>query len=71
MNLIRENADFKKDKYLFSLVSHNLEYEDSQIISDNNYAIIIGKPNKEIWIWSNSLDDYVINEIISQIMYNI
>ena len=67
MNLIIENSDFKKDKYLFSLVSHNLEYEDSQIISDNNYAIIIGKPNKEIWIWSNSLDDSVINEIIWKI----
>ena len=68
MNLILNNDNFKKDKYLFSLVSHNLEYDNHQIISDNNnYAIIIGKPNKEIWIWSNSLDNNVIDEIIKEI----
>ena len=65
MTSIIENEQFLKDKYLFSLVSHNLEYDDSQIITDNaNYAIVIGKPNKEIWIWSNSLNNDVVSEII-------
>ena len=68
MDSILNNENFKKDKYLFSLVSHNLEIDDYKVISDNtNYAIIIGKPSKEIWIWSNSLDDYVVNEIIEKI----
>ena len=67
MNEIINSNDFKKDKYLFSLVSHNLEFDDCQIISDNNYAIIVGRPNKEIWLWANSLDDYVIDEMIDSI----
>ncbi len=68
MNSILNSDIFKKDKYLFSLVSHNLEYNNYQIISDNkNYIIIIGKPNKEIWIWSNNLDESVINEIVNRI----
>lgn len=47
MNSIITSDNFKKDKYLFSLVSHNLEYDNYQIISDNkNYALIIGRPNK-------------------------
>lgn len=65
MDLILSNEKFLKDKYLFSLVSHNLEVDNCQVISDNNnYAIIIGKPNKEIWIWTKSLDDKVIEELI-------
>ena len=67
MNEIINSNDFKKDKYLFSLVSHNLEFDNCQIISDNNYAIIVGKPNKEIWLWTNSLDDYVIDKMIDGI----
>lgn len=68
MDSILSNKNFLKDKYLFSLVSHNLEADNCQVISDNkNYAIVIGKPNKEIWIWTNSLDDNVIEELIKKI----
>ena len=67
MNSILNNEKFLKDKYLFSLVSHNLDADNYQIISDNeNYAIIIGKQNKEIWVWTNSLDDTILNEVIEK-----
>ena len=32
MNSIINSDDFKKDKYLFSLVSHNLEYDILQLM---------------------------------------
>ena len=68
MNQIINREDFKKDKYLFNLVSHNLDYNDYQVITDNkNYAFVIGKPNKEIWIWTSSLEDNVINELINKL----
>lgn len=68
MSQILNNENFKKDKYLFSLVSHNLNSDNYQVISDNNnYAIVIGKPNKEIWLWTNSLDNDVISELIEKI----
>ncbi len=54
MSEIFNNENFIKDKYKFSLVSHNLDYSEHEILSDgSSYAIVIGKPNKEIWIWTD------------------
>lgn len=54
MSEIFNNEKFIKDKYKFSLVSHNLDYSEHEILSDgSSYAIVIGKPNKEIWIWTD------------------
>ena len=67
IDIINSNS-FKKDKYLFSLVSHNLDIDNYKVITDNkNYIIVIGKPNKEIWLWTNNLNNDVINELINKI----
>ena len=47
------NIEFKKDKYLYSLVSHNLEYEKKKIIAKENYIFVVGRDEKAIWIWTN------------------
>lgn len=67
--MIINTDDFKKDKYLFNLVSHNLVFENSKTFTDNeNYVFVIGKMDKEIWVWtSNNIEENKYKEIIEKL----
>jgi hypothetical protein len=48
-----QNIFFLMDKYKFSLVSHNLEIDETKIYSDEeSYIFVLGKKHKPIWLWT-------------------
>lgn len=69
MSTLLTSEEFLKDKYMFNLVSHNLLVDEPVFVTDDsNYIFVIGKLNKEIWLWTkNNISEDVIDEIINKL----